>query len=87
MDIVMREVKLIVCIGKDNKQIFDAFNNTCIPIYESHDMSDAVSYATANAHSMDVVLLSPACASYDMYKNFEERGSSFKSNVLALQRM
>ena len=80
-------VKALVLLGRDKKYIADAarargFDN----IYEERTMKDCVFKAASLAKSGDNVLLSPACASWDMYDNFEQRGDDFKSWVEALQR-
>jgi UDP-N-acetylmuramoylalanine--D-glutamate ligase len=80
-DLVKEKVKAIVCIGKDNQKIIAAFSNTGKEIIESNSMDEAVRSAYFLAAKGDTVLLSPACASFDLFKNYEERGRKFKEAV------
>lgn len=82
-DLVRRKVKALVCIGKDNSKIIDAFLGMT-ELYESDDMSDAVRKAHELAEEGDTVLLSPACASQDRFKNYEDRGEQYKAAVREL---
>lgn len=82
-DLVKEKVKALVCLGEDNKAIFDAFVGTS-ELYESTDMYDAVKKAHELADEGDTVLLSPACASFDRFKNYEDRGDQYKLAVRAL---
>ena len=75
-------VKAMVCLGKDNRKIHQAFQGIVTPIYETTQMSEAVTLALSEAQPKDIVLFSPACASFDLFKNFEERGTCFKKAVL-----
>ncbi len=83
-EIVDEKVKMIICIGKDNTPISEAFNGIVDEIYETSSMTDAVHWAYKTAQDGDAVLLSPACASFDYYKNYEERGQKFKEAVKKL---
>lgn len=83
-DLVKQKVKAIVCIGKDNARIHDAFEDDVDVIVNSSSINDAVQIASHLATKGDTVLLSPACASFDWFKNFEERGEKFKDAVMAL---
>lgn len=79
-DIVNEKVRAIVAIGADNKPIINAFA-ACVHLEEAEDMNDAVWKAAFLALPGDVVLLSPACASFDRFKNYEDRGNQFKGIV------
>ena len=75
------KVKAIICLGIDNSRIFDAFGNCVDTILESQSMEEAVKMAYKLAERGDAVLLSPACASFDLFKNYEDRGRQFKEAV------
>ncbi len=79
-DLVRRKVKAIVALGVDNKPILSAFADI-IPVYDTNSMEKAVKTAYQIADEGDTVLLSPACASFDLFKNYEERGKKFKEAV------
>lgn len=80
MDLVRKKVIAIVCLGIDNKKIKDAFIGTT-ELYEASTMKEAVEKAYKLAKDGETVLLSPACKSFDLFNNFEERGNSFKEAV------
>ncbi|MDC0909718.1 UDP-N-acetylmuramoyl-L-alanine--D-glutamate ligase [Flavobacteriaceae bacterium] len=82
--LVNEKVKAIICLGKDNKKIFENFENLVEYITEVKSMSEAVKEAYIIAKSNDSVLLSPACASFDLFKNYEDRGEQFKAEVRKL---
>lgn len=82
-DLVKEKVKAIVCLGLDNSRIVSAFN-TLVPVVETSSMKDAVGEAYHLAVSGDVVLLSPGCSSFDLFKNYMDRGNIFKQEVKAL---
>jgi len=82
--LVNEKVKAIICLGKDNKKIFENFENLVEYITEVKSMSEAVKEAYTIAKSNDNVLLSPACASFDLFKNYEDRGEQFKAEVRKL---
>ena len=83
-DLVRSKVKAIICIGKDTGRIHEAFEDDTDVIVNSASMSDAVQIASHLAKKGDTVLLSPACASFDWFKNYEDRGDKFKEAVMTL---
>ena len=83
MDLVKEKVKAIVCLGVDNKNIHDAFAGH-VDMVDTASAEDAVQAAYRLATVGDVVLLSPACASFDLFKNYEDRGVQFKNAVREL---
>ena len=82
---VKGHVKLLVCLGKDNEKLKVAFEGVVPAIVETQNMKEAVRLAQERAQAGDVVLLSPACASFDLFKNYEDRGEQFKEAVKALK--
>ena len=80
-DLVRQKVKAIVCMGVDNSPILNYFKDFGIPIKETRSAKEAVETATNFAIENDVVLLSPACASFDLFKNYEDRGKQYKNAV------
>lgn len=81
-DLVKRKVKAIVCLGLDNQKIIDFFQNKKDLIYSTSSMEEAVKISKSLAKSGDTVLLSPCCASFDLFENYEDRGHQFKNEVL-----
>lgn len=81
MALVREKVKAIICLGVDNKKIIDAFGNVVDIMVEVTNMSDAVKMAQKLTEKGDSVLLSPACASFDLFENYEDRGNQFKQAV------
>lgn len=81
MPLVREKVKAIVCLGVDNRKIIDAFGNVVDVMVEVSNMSDAVRTSQRLAEKGDAVLLSPACASFDLFENYEDRGKQFKQAV------
>ncbi len=81
MDLVKEKVKAIVCMGIDNRKIHEAFGNDVGLMVNTSSAKDAVQAAFHFAEKGDVVLLSPACASFDLFKNYEDRGKQFKEAV------
>ncbi len=83
-ELVKQKVKAIVCLGIDNKKIFEAFSKSVSTIVETKSASEAVNKAYHLGKIGDTVLLSPACASFDLFENYEDRGLQFKAAVRAL---
>ena len=85
-ELVRDKVKAIVCMGIDNKKIHEAFEDIVGPgnMKDTHSAGEAVKVASTFAEAGDVVLLSPCCASFDLFKNYEDRGEKFKEAVRAL---
>jgi UDP-N-acetylmuramoylalanine--D-glutamate ligase len=81
IELVKEKVKAIVCMGKDNRKIHEAFGNEVELMVNTDNAKDAVQAAFHFANKGDVVLLSPACASFDLFKNYEDRGRQFKEAV------
>jgi UDP-N-acetylmuramoylalanine--D-glutamate ligase len=83
-DMVKEKVKAIICLGVDNKKIHDTFEKSVNTIADTVSAAEAVQTAFHFADKGDVVLLSPACASFDLFKNYEDRGNQFKKAVREL---
>jgi UDP-N-acetylmuramoylalanine--D-glutamate ligase len=79
--VVRKKVKAVVCLGKENKKIIDAFKDKVPTIVETTSMEEAVRTSYYLAAKGDTVLLSPACASFDLFNNYEDRGRQFKKAV------
>jgi len=79
--LVKEKVKAIICLGVDNTKIHNAFGEHIDRMYDVTSAQDAVKKAHAIAQPGDVVLLSPCCASFDLFKNYEDRGRQFKEAV------
>ena len=84
MPLVREKVKAIVCLGVDNTKISNAFNNVVDIMVETTSMAEAVQIAQRLAEKGDSVLLSPACASFDLFENYEDRGKQFKQAIYNL---
>ena len=82
-DLVKKKVKAIVCLGLDNQKIIDFFRDKKEFIYDTSSMKDAVKICKSIAEKGDTVLLSPCCASFDLFSNYEDRGRKFKQEVLS----
>ncbi|MFS4417847.1 UDP-N-acetylmuramoyl-L-alanine--D-glutamate ligase [Maribacter sp. 2307ULW6-5] len=81
MPLVREKVKAIICLGLDNASIKDTFGNVVDLLVETFAMEEAVKVAYKIAERGDTVLLSPACASFDLFKNYEDRGDQFKNCI------
>lgn len=84
LGLVKDKVKAIICLGKDNAKIFEAFENDVETIVEASTALEAVAYGYRLAKKDETVLLSPACASFDLFDNYEHRGNEFKNAVRSL---
>ena len=83
--LVKDKVKAIVCMGKDNQKLLDFFTGKVPAIYDTHSIEDAVKTCHDVAVEGDTVLLSPCCASFDLFKSYEDRGEQFKNIVRNLK--
>jgi UDP-N-acetylmuramoylalanine--D-glutamate ligase len=83
-ELVKEKVRIIVCLGTDNRKIHEAFGAEVDMIVNTTSMNEAVHVAQKLAKPGEAVLLSPACASFDLFKNYEDRGRQFKKEVKAL---
>lgn len=83
MEFARDKVKALVCLGVDNRKLLSSFGGTIPTIVETRSMHDAVMECRRLASTGDTVLLSPACASFDLFRNYEDRGRQFKSEVAA----
>ena len=84
LGLVKDKVKAIICLGKDNQKIIAAFKGKVDTIVEAKSAPEAVAHGYNLAQKDDTVLLSPACASFDLFENYEQRGNEFKKAVRAL---
>ncbi|WP_059025865.1 UDP-N-acetylmuramoyl-L-alanine--D-glutamate ligase [Gabonibacter massiliensis] len=83
-DLVKEKVKLLICMGVDNRKLIDSFSGIC-EVVDTHSLDETIAVAYSRAVAGDVVLLSPCCASFDLFKNYEHRGELFKEKVKALK--
>jgi UDP-N-acetylmuramoylalanine--D-glutamate ligase len=84
IDLVKEKVKAIICLGTDNAKLLETFAGVVDTIVEAGSAMEAVAYGYRLASSDEVVLLSPACASFDLFENYEDRGNKFKEAVRSL---
>lgn len=84
LDLVKEKVKAIICLGKDNHKIIETFSGVVETIVEAGSAMEAVAYGYRLAKKDETVLLSPACASFDLFENYEDRGNQFKEAVRSL---
>ena len=82
-DLVRQKVKVLICMGVDNRKLIDNFSGIC-QVVDTHSLKDALAAARQYAVEGDTVLLSPCCASFDLFKNYENRGELFKAAVKEL---
>ena len=84
--LVSEKVKAIVCMGKDNTKLHAFFDGKVAAIADAHSMEEAVAKCRDLASEGDTVLLSPCCASFDLFKSYEDRGRQFKEQVRKLSK-
>ncbi len=84
-ELVNAKVKMLVALGKDNSKLLNYYQHK-MKVADTHDMKSAVNVAFNSAQAGDVVLLSPACASFDLYNNYMHRGDEFRNQVLELKK-
>lgn len=82
-ELVRRKVKCLIAMGVDNTKLIDAFAGIC-PVADTHSLAEALAEIGRTASAGDTVLLSPCCASFDLFRNYEERGRLFKAGITAL---
>jgi UDP-N-acetylmuramoylalanine--D-glutamate ligase len=85
-DAVRQKVRALICLGKDNEKLKKAFGDVVPVVRETQSVPELVKMALQEATPGDVVLLSPACASFDLFRNYEDRGDQFRKAVLDLKK-
>ena len=85
LPLVKEKVKAIICMGKDNAKLLDFFTGQVPEIHDTHSIDEAIATARAIGREGDTVLLSPCCASFDLFSSYEDRGHQFKDRVLKLK--
>lgn len=83
--LVEQKCRALVYLGADNKKLHDFFDGIGLPVADTHSMADCVAACRRLAHEGDTVLLSPCCASFDLFRNMEDRGCQFKSLVHGME--
>ena len=86
LELVRSKVKVMICIGVDNQKLIETFGSMSLEINQTENMDEAIRIAEDHVVGGDVVLLSPACASFDLFKNYKDRGNQFVSGVWKLLR-
>jgi UDP-N-acetylmuramoylalanine--D-glutamate ligase len=84
MAFVREKVKAMICIGVDNEKLLNTFSDVLDNIFEVKSMKEAVKISEKISENGDTVLLSPACASFDLFKNYEDRGNQFIEEVMKI---
>lgn len=82
--LVKEKVKVLICMGVDNRKLIGDFSSVC-PVVDTHSLEETMAEVEKYAKPGDAVLLSPCCASFDLFKNYEQRGELFKEKVLKIQ--
>lgn len=82
--LVKEKVKVLICMGVDNRKLIDSFSSIC-RVVDTHSLEETMKEAEKYARAGDVVLLSPCCASFDLFKNYEQRGELFKEKVMSVR--